>query len=86
MRGFDELLPSWNVRRADGAGFLAQLRVAGDEGPWSPWMQVGLRGAEADALDLESRRVRSDEGRVVVDVFRSSQRHRRLACWSSSAP
>ncbi|MDQ7821917.1 MAG: C39 family peptidase [Candidatus Eremiobacteraeota bacterium] len=38
---FKELIPSCNISCPPGCGFLFELRVRGDEGPWSSWLSLG---------------------------------------------
>ncbi len=64
---FRDALVSWNAIVPDHAGLIVELRVARNEGSWSPWLQLGDWGERAPATPVVS----FDGGRVEVDVFRS---------------
>lgn len=64
---FRDALVSWNAIVPEHAGLVVELRVARNEGSWSPWLHLGDWGDRAPATPVVS----FDGGRVEVDVFRS---------------
>lgn len=63
-RRFNEVLPSWNLDVAKGAGVQVELQVGDAEG-WSPWMHIGDWGV----LPALERRTRCARGKVRIDIF-----------------
>ncbi len=75
-RFFNEVLLSWNVDVPQDGAFVVDLRVGRRFfDTWSPWLRIGSWGVFARD---DGGVTRCDEGRVDVDVFRSSERFDRV--------
>jgi hypothetical protein len=70
--GFHQLAPSWNVVCPAGFGFAIELRVARDEGEWSPWLYFGDWGEDPPRMS-DPHVTEVPDAKVAIDVLESSE-------------
>ena len=80
-RPFNEVLPSWNLDVPPGAGVRVEIQVGTKKG-WSPWLHIGDWGR----VPVGKRRLRCEQGRVAIDIFRSKRRFTRARFRLSAFP
>ncbi|MEM7264203.1 MAG: hypothetical protein AAF488_19615, partial [Planctomycetota bacterium] len=72
---FNRILLSFNATTPPEGGVAVDLRVAaGNEGAWSPWLELGYWGEQPPERGPKE----FEHGKVDVDVFRSDRRYHRL--------